>query len=203
MTRVAPRLQLLLTGDELMSGDTVDSNSALIARELDATALRLLDREGTDRFALQEKEDHARLRDLGWFDRIEWDYRTTRHSTRGHPLAPLRGQLRRQGLPDARTLSDRRDGDRVRYVGLVIARQRPHTAGGTTFMTLEDETGFVNLVIWRDVFARNEVLIRTSTLLGVTGKLQKEDGVVHLVVDTLWPATVEESIPKQKTRDFY
>ena len=164
---------------------------------------RGFDREGGDRFALQEKEDRARLRDLGWFDRIEWDYRTTRHSTRGHPLAPLRDQLRRQGLPDARTLWQRRDGDRARYVGLVIARQRPHTAGGTTFMTLEDETGFVNLVIWRDRWKRDEILIRTSTLLGVTGKLQKQDGVVHLIVDTLWPASVEENLPKQKTRDFY
>jgi len=89
---------------------------------------------------------------LGDLENIEWDYRASSHSTRGHPLAPLRDVLRAQGLPDARTVSTLEDGRRVRYAGLVICRQRPGTAGGVTFMTLEDETGFVNVVIWTHVF---------------------------------------------------
>ena len=79
---------------------------------------------------------------------IAWDYRTSAHSPRGHPLAALRAQLGARGLPDARTVSAMRDGRKTRYAGLVICRQRPGTAGGVVFMTLEDETGFVNLVVW-------------------------------------------------------
>jgi len=148
---------------------------------------RGFDRENADRFALQEREDRARLRDLGWFDAIEWDYRTSRHSTRGHPLAPLRPRLQRRGLPDAHTVRATADGHRVRYVGLVIARQRPHTAGGTAFMTLEDETGFVNLVLWPDVFTRHAVLVRTSSsVAGTTTPYGRVTSSIHGRVGRRW-----------------
>ena len=68
-----------------------------------------------------------------------------------------------------------KDGDNVRYAGLVICRQRPGTAGGVVFMTLEDETGFVNAVIWESVFQRYSVLAKTISFLGITGTLQVED----------------------------
>ena len=77
------------------------------------------------------------------------------------------------------------DGDNVRYAGLVICRQRPGTAGGVVFMTLEDETGFVNAVIWESVFQRYSVLAKTVSFLGITGTLQVEDGVVHIVAEKL------------------
>jgi error-prone DNA polymerase len=60
----------------------------------------------------------------------------------------MRASLAQQGLPDASSVATMKDGDHVRYAGLVICRQRPGTAGGVVFMTLEDETGFVNAVIW-------------------------------------------------------
>ena len=63
----------------------------------------------------------------------------------------MRASLAQQGLPDARTVTTMKNGDNVRYAGLVICRQRPGTAGGVVFMTLEDETGFVNAVIWESV----------------------------------------------------
>ena len=68
-----------------------------------------------------------------------------------------------------------KDGDNVRYAGLVICRRRPGTAGGVVFMTLEDETGFVNAVIWESVFQRYSVLAKTISFLGITGTLQVED----------------------------
>ncbi|MEZ4253471.1 MAG: OB-fold nucleic acid binding domain-containing protein, partial [Polyangiales bacterium] len=80
-----------------------------------------------------------------------------------------------------------RDGTRVDFVGLVICRQRPQTASGVTFLTLEDETGFANLVVWRTVNEAHHVLLRTAVVLGVSGKVQATDGVVHLVADRLWP----------------
>jgi error-prone DNA polymerase len=84
-----------------------------------------------------------------------------------------------------------KNGENVRYAGLVICRQRPGTAGGVVFMTLEDETGFVNVVIWETVFQRYSVLAKTVTFLGITGKLQVEDGIVHLIADNLWEPRVE------------
>lgn len=73
-----------------------------------------------------------------------------------------------------------KDGENVRYIGLVICRQRPGTAGGVVFMTLEDETGFVNVVVWESIFQRYSVLAKTVGFLGITGTLQVEHGVVHL-----------------------
>ena len=79
-----------------------------------------------------------------------------------------------------------RDGQRVRFAGMVICRQRPGTASGVMFMTLEDETGFVNIVVWSKVYEAHRVLIKSSHFIGVTGKLQVKDGVVHLIADSLW-----------------
>lgn len=120
-------------------------------------------------------------------EEIIWDYQRTAHSTRGHPMSLLRRTLRALGLIDARTVRTLRDGQRVDYVGMVLCRQRPATASGVTFYTLEDETGFVNLVVWGTVFERFEKIGRTLSLLGVSGKIQAtRDGVVHIIVETMW-----------------
>ncbi len=137
------------------------------------------------------------------FQAIDWDYRFSAHSTRGHPLAPLREALAAQKLPDAHTVAGMSDGRRVRYAGLVICRQRPGTASGVTFMTLEDETGFVNVVIWKQVFDEHAVLARTASFLGVTGKLQSESGVVHVVADALWAPKIPSRPPTAGSRDFH
>ena len=123
---------------------------------------------------------------LSEFETIAWDYQFSAHSTRGHPLAPLRDALTSRKLPDARTVAAMPDGRRVRYAGIVICRQRPATASSVTFMTLEDETGFVNAVVCKRVFDDHAVLARTASFLGVTGKLQSGSGVVHIVAEALW-----------------
>ncbi|MCY4660856.1 MAG: error-prone DNA polymerase [Acidobacteria bacterium] len=140
---------------------------------------------------------------LSEFQTIDWDYHFSAHSTRGHPLAPLREALAAQKLPDARTVAELPDGRTVRYAGLVICRQRPGTASGVTFMTLEDETGFVNVVIWKQVFDDYAVLARTASFLGVSGKLQAESGVVHVVADALWAPEVPTRPPTAGSRDFH
>jgi error-prone DNA polymerase len=136
-------------------------------------------------------------------EHVAWDYRTSHHSTRGHPLQGLRGQIDALGLPTAVQLAALPDGKRARYVGLVICRQQPGTASGVTFYTLEDETGFVNLVVWRQVFDRFPVLARTAVLLGVDGKVQAESGVVHLVADTLWAPELAFAAEGTRSRDFH
>ncbi|HEX5064097.1 MAG TPA: LAGLIDADG family homing endonuclease, partial [Kofleriaceae bacterium] len=140
---------------------------------------------------------------LGTLDEIFWDYRASDHSTRGHPLAPMRDELRSQRLPDARTVSRGRDGQRIEYVGVVICRQQPGTASGVTFMTLEDETGFVNLVVWAQVFAQYASIIRTTSLLGVTGRLQVQEGIVHLIAEKVWQPELSRPIAEVESRDFH
>ena len=134
---------------------------------------------------------------------IGWDYRTTGHSPRGHPLAPLREKLRARRLPDARTLSGLPHGRLVHFAGLVICRQRPGTASGVVFMTLEDETGFVNVVVWSRVYERYKVLVKTTSFLGVSGKLQVQDGVVHLVAENFWTPKRLLELPQVGSRDFH
>jgi len=144
-----------------------------------------------------------RFRPLTSEQRVLWDYRTSGHSTRGHPLAAARPELKRRGLPDARTLNRMRTGRRAKYVGLAICRQQPGTATGVTFYTLEDETGFVNLVVWRPVFDKYSVLARSAVLLGVTGKVQSENGVVHLIADELWDPRLPLRPDGATTRSFH
>jgi error-prone DNA polymerase len=147
-------------------------------------------------------EPPARFDALDPLQTIAWDYRTTNHSPRGHPLEPLRAELSARGLPDARTLATMDDGARVRYAGLVICRQRPSTAGGVVFMTLEDETGFVNLVLWERIFDAHAVLAKTASFLGVTGRLQVQQGVTHLVAETLWSLRLRRRPASAGSRDF-
>jgi error-prone DNA polymerase len=134
---------------------------------------------------------------------IAWDYRSSSHSVRGHPLASLRPALRQQGIPDARTVQTLLSGTRVRYAGLVICRQRPVTASNVTFMTLEDETGFVNLVLWDRVFQAFAVLARTAHWLGVTGTIEAKQGVVHLIAQRLWVPRAGSVAAHSHSRDFH
>jgi error-prone DNA polymerase len=140
---------------------------------------------------------------LNAFEEVGWDYQTSSHSVRRHPLQPFRAILAAQGLPDARSIAAKRNGEKVHYAGLVICRQRPGTAGGIVFMTLEDETGFVNVVVWENIFQRYSVLAKTVNFLGISGKLQVEDGIVHLVAEKLWQPKVSTQPAKSSSRDFH
>ena len=111
----------------------------------------------------------------------EADYRMTGLSLNGHPMSHLRRLLAPNGLPSARDLVRRgKDGDRVASAGPVICRQRPGTAKGFVFLTLEDETGTLNVVVTPKRFERQALLISTTPLLLVRGTLQVEQGVVNL-----------------------
>jgi error-prone DNA polymerase len=133
---------------------------------------------------------------------IHWDYTSAAHSTNGHPLEPLRPQLDAMNLPTADTLPTLKDGQNVRYIGMVICRQRPGTAAGVVFMTLEDETGFANLVLWKDVFKKHEVIAKTVAFLGVTGTVQKHSGVTHLIAQHLWIPRFKPNLSLVGIRNF-
>jgi error-prone DNA polymerase len=133
---------------------------------------------------------------------ILWDYRASRHSTRGHPMETIRPSLPTT-LPCAQDVALMRDRQRTDFVGLVICRQRPGTASGVTFLTLEDETGFVNVVVWKRVFDEHAILIKSAAVLGVSGRVQREDGVVHLVAERLWEPVVRAAAPPTQIRSFH
>jgi error-prone DNA polymerase len=115
------------------------------------------------------------------------DYQTIRLSLKAHPMQFLREQYGRQGFITADKLNAIRDGKRVSMAGLVLIRQRPGSAKGVCFITLEDETGIANLVIWPDVFDTQRKIVMGARLMCVHGIIQKdaEDGVIHVVARRL------------------
>ena len=113
------------------------------------------------------------------------DYAHTGLTLRRHPLALLRARLEARGVMTAARLRELPDGSTVRTAGLVITRQRPGSAQGVTFVTLEDETGYVNLIVWRDVADRQRQPLIASRLMGVAGKLQLEGEVMHVIAHRL------------------
>jgi error-prone DNA polymerase len=113
------------------------------------------------------------------------DYGALRLSIRTHPLALLRPALRRDGVLPNAALAAHPVNQRVAIAGLVLVRQRPGTAKGVIFATLEDETGVANVIVWPHVFERYRRVVLGSLLLRVVGKLQRESGIVHVVADHL------------------
>ncbi len=162
-----------------------------------------LDRDLHTQLNVQTPEADAPLTPLHAAEAIHWDYAFTGHSTHGHPISPYRETLSAQGLPDAATIGTLKNGTRTRYAGLVICRQRPGTANGVVFMTLEDESGLVNLVIWEAVYKKHKTLVKTQPFLGVTGKLQVQSGVTHLVAEDLWVPETKLTTEETKSRNFH
>jgi len=115
-------------------------------------------------------------------EHVVQDYISTGLSLKDHPVGLLREQLARLRNVRAGDLATYKDGDVVRLAGLITVRQRPGTAKGVLFMTLEDETGSANLVVWQALFDKYRKEIVQSKLLMVAGKLQIANGVTHLVV---------------------
>ncbi|RYY37740.1 MAG: DNA polymerase III subunit alpha [Sphingobacteriaceae bacterium] len=115
-------------------------------------------------------------------EHVVQDYVSTGLSLKDHPVGLLRGALTRLRNVRVSDLAKYKDGDFVRLAGLITVRQRPGTAKGVLFMTLEDETGSANLVVWQQLFDKYRKEIVQSKLLMVMGKLQIANGVTHLVV---------------------
>ncbi len=113
------------------------------------------------------------------------DYGSTGLTLRRHPLALLRDRLRRRGVFPTQELWDQPNGKLVKTAGLVITRQRPGSAGGVTFVTMEDETGCVNLIVWNRIAVEQRAALLESRLLEVHGKLQREGDVQHVIAQRL------------------
>ena len=113
------------------------------------------------------------------------DYRHLTLSLKAHPVFFLRDRLSRMGIVASRDLLSVANGRRVTIAGLVLVRQRPGSANGVIFMTLEDETGVANAIVWKATYGRYRTVVLGARLVKITGKLQSQDGVQHVVAEHL------------------
>jgi error-prone DNA polymerase len=130
------------------------------------------------------------------------DYRITGVGFGPHPVSFVREELRRCGGLTAAELSMSESGRTITSGGLVICRQRPSTAKGTLFVTLEDETGFVNLIVRDQIFRRYRQLLRTAVLLQVRGRLEREGPVVNVLAREFVPLSLPAGGLENRSRDF-
>ncbi|HTO28901.1 MAG TPA: OB-fold nucleic acid binding domain-containing protein, partial [Devosia sp.] len=117
------------------------------------------------------------------------DYSTLSFSLKGHPLQFMRPLLEARRVTRSEQLLQVKPGNRIEVAGLVLVRQRPGTASGVIFATLEDETGIANIVIWPKVFEANRKTILGARMLAVRGQLQREGLVVHIIAEQLTDMT--------------
>jgi error-prone DNA polymerase len=136
-------------------------------------------------------------------ERIVADYRALGLSLERHPLALLRGRLRRARLGTSAELNALAHGSRALGCGLVLVRQQPVSASGVIFVTLEDETGVVNLVVWRDVSRRFRRALLGARLLEAEGRIERQGEVVHLVVQALRDRSSLLGRLTARSRDFH
>ncbi|MDJ0950137.1 MAG: error-prone DNA polymerase [Alphaproteobacteria bacterium] len=137
---------------------------------------------GEDREA---DEAAVRLPPMAESEQVIEDYAALRLTLRRHPLAFLRASLAAKGIVPCAALAELPVDRRVSVAGLVLVRQRPGSAKGVIFMTVEDETSIANIIVWPPVFERYRRIVLGGRLLAVTGKLQRESGVIHVVADRL------------------
>jgi error-prone DNA polymerase len=131
------------------------------------------------------------------------DYRHLGLSLGRHPLALVRNLLKEREVLDARSVAELADGARAHAAGLVITRQRPSSAAGVVFVTLEDETGYLNLIVWDSVVERFRRALLGAALLGVTGKVQKDGAVLHVIAERLFDLSSLLGDLATRSRDFH
>jgi len=134
-------------------------------------------------------------------ERLAADYAGTGLTTGPHPMAYHRTALRAEGILSAMELEDRRNNQFTRIAGCVIARQRPGTAKGFVFLSLEDETGIANIILTPDVFERDRIVVTRNRFLLIEGTLQIQDGVTHVKAHRVLPLEITSA--RITSHDFH
>ncbi|HMD63881.1 MAG TPA: error-prone DNA polymerase [Stellaceae bacterium] len=152
-----------------------------------------------------EREGEARamalLPEMLLGEHVVEDYATLSLTLKRHPLAFLRSELAHEGLVTAAELAHLPVDRRFSIAGIVLIRQRPGSANGVVFITIEDETGIANLIIWPAILERFRRAALGATLLCCTGKLQREESVIHVVADRLEDMTLRLNTLRNRTGD--
>jgi len=153
--------------------------------------VRALDRKGTagglpllERPGLSDNEPKVMLPSMPASEHVIQDYRSLGLSLKGHPISFLRRHLDGAGILPNASLSSTPDGRRVTVAGIVLVRQRPGS-GKTIFLTLEDEQAIANVIVWHKIFLRYRATVMGAKFIRVTGRVQSESGVVHVVAERL------------------
>jgi error-prone DNA polymerase len=149
------------------------------------------------------EESLPRLAPPGEAEELVADYASLGLTLGRHPLALLRPRLARMRLATAAELRGLPHGRPARAAGIVVGRQRPDTASGVIFVTLEDETGSVNVIVWRDLADRQRRELLGSRLMGVHGTLEREGEVVHLIAKRLVDHSELLGALQTTSRDFH
>ena len=131
----------------------------------------------------------VRLPPMPLSEEVVADYQTTRLSLKAHPLAFLRADLAERGFVRACDLRERKFRSMVKVAGVVLIRQRPGSAKGVCFITLEDETGVINLVVWPDLKERQRKVVMGAGLMEVRGRVEYDDEVIHVIAAHMEDAT--------------
>ncbi|MCC0035003.1 MAG: error-prone DNA polymerase [Hoeflea sp.] len=132
-----------------------------------------------------QKEPDVDLPPMPLGEQVINDYQALSFSLKAHPMSFLRERLAGKGCRPNSDLQDIRIGRQVKVAGLVLVRQRPGSAKGVVFETIEDETGVANIIVWPKVFEKFRAIVLGSRCVGVRGRLQNEDGVIHVVAEYL------------------
>jgi len=151
--------------------------------------------------SLQDNTEILPLQQMSTDERLVADYSGTGLTVGKHPMHYRRMSLRSQKVLSAQELRARQDGEFVRTAGCVIARQRPGTAKGFIFLSMEDETGIANVIVTPDLYERQRVLVTRSKFLLVEGPLQNQDGVIHVKATRL--LALSDSALDLRSHDFH
>jgi error-prone DNA polymerase len=147
------------------------------------------------------EEPTVALPEMPLAEHVVNDYQTLRLSLKAHPMHFLRPQFAADGVTSCADLRKAKDGTRVSLAGVILVRQRPGTAKGVVFMTLEDETGVANAVVWPQMLERYRKVVMGARLILIRGRIQRHEDIIHLVAEYLedrspWLARLaEESLP--------
>lgn len=137
------------------------------------------------KFSAEGLEPGVALRPMTAGREVVEDYRSLQLSLRAHPISFLRPQLDRIGIARCGDLSSIRDGRNVEVAGVILVRQRPGSAKGVLFVTIEDETGIANGILWPDRFETYRRQVMSSSMIAMRGRLQKEGEVIHIICDRI------------------
>ena len=149
-----------------------------------------------------QPEPQAKLPDMLPGEQVIEDYRYLSLSLKAHPVSFLREELRKAGVTRNVDLLRVANGRRVTIAGLVLVRQRPGSASGVIFMTLEDETGVANAIVWPKMFEKYRSVVMGARLVKIFGRLQSQSGVIHTVVEHIEDMTPLLGILQREARRF-
>ena len=185
---ISARQMKVLAEADAFAGLDVDRRQALWSvkplRDAPLPLFAAMDKQNVQKSEIIEPE--VALQPLSRGGEVAEDYCTLSFSLRDHPLKFIRADLDRAQWSPLEILKDKKNGDVVRIAGLVLVRQRPGTASGIVFVTMEDETATANLVVWSTVFEAHRSIVMGSDLLACEGTVQQADGVTHVAATKLY-----------------